>query len=298
MLDAARPVAHIPREKVQDLDDVRGVAGGQRRRHAAADEDPQRLLDVERPERYFLLAVEPLLLEEREQAGHEIKIQVLLLRCFVEVEDLVVLAEAVAVEVAVRVVEQHALRVQVGELLVALDRLSEGGRVLEGEALLAQRVAKTHPGAFLAGGGAAVPLVHQHQIVALEGVDGDGLVAHLVLELMDVEDLDRLPGEQPAPVLVEQLRVDAGRLELAQVLLGEPFVGREQDDPVQLARSAVLLQVELVLEDVGVHQQRLAAAGGHPEGQLVELRPGLGRLVERRNPVGFLIHFIEGHMRR
>ena len=40
--------------------------------------------------------------------------------------------------------------------------------------------------------------VHQHQVVALEGVDGDGLVAHLVLELVDIEDLNRPPREQSA----------------------------------------------------------------------------------------------------
>ena len=58
--------------------------------------------------------------------------------------------------------------------------------------------------------------------------------------LCDLEDLDRLPGEQTAPVLVEQLRLDAGRLELAQVLLAKALVGCEQDDPVQLAPPAVL----------------------------------------------------------
>ena len=63
----------------------------------------------------LLLAVEPLLLEERQQAGDQIQLQVVLLRALVEVEDLVVLAEAVAVEVAVRVVEQGALGVEVGE---------------------------------------------------------------------------------------------------------------------------------------------------------------------------------------
>ena len=84
---------------------------GQRLRHAAADEDPQRLLDIERPERRFLLAVEPLLLEERQQARHQVEFEVVLLRPFVEVQDLVVLAEAVAVEVAIRVVEQDVLGV-------------------------------------------------------------------------------------------------------------------------------------------------------------------------------------------
>ena len=66
----------------------------------------------------------------------------------------------------------------------------------------------------------------------------------------------------------------------------ESFVGREQDDAVQLAPPAMPGQCAPVLQDVGVHQKRLAAAGGHPEGELVELRPGLGGFVERRDPVG------------
>ena len=78
----------------------------------------------------------------------------------------------------------------------------------------------------------------------------------------------------------------------------QPLVGREQDDAVQLAPPAVLLQVVLVLEDVGVHQQRLAAAGGAPVGELVELRPGLGGLVEGRDLVGLgLVRVVGGHLR-
>ena len=48
-----------------------------------------------------------------------------LLRSLVEVENLVILAEAVAVKVAVRIVEQDALGVEVGERLIALDRLAD-----------------------------------------------------------------------------------------------------------------------------------------------------------------------------
>ncbi len=197
----------------------------------------KRLLDVEWPERRLLFAVQPLLLKERQQAGHQIQLQVVLLRSLVEVQDLVVLAEAVAVEVAVGVVEERALGVELGELGLALDRLSERGRVLEREALLAERVAEAHPRAFFAAAGATMALVHQHQVVALEGVDGDRLVAHVLAQPGDFEDLDRAPGEESAPVLVEQLRVDACRLELAQVLLRQPLVGREQEDAVQLAAA-------------------------------------------------------------
>ena len=38
-----------------------------------------------------------------------------------------------------------------------------------------------------------------------------------------------------------------------------------------------------------MHQQRLAAAGGHPEGKLVELRPGRDGFVEPDNPVVLLL---------
>ena len=68
----------------------------------------------------LLLAVQPLLLEEGQQAGHQIQLQVVLLRSLVEVQDLVVLAEAVAVEVAVGVVEEGALGVEIGKLCAAL----------------------------------------------------------------------------------------------------------------------------------------------------------------------------------
>jgi hypothetical protein len=201
-LDARRAVCHIAREELQDLHDIRGIPRGQRRRHAAADEDPQGLLDLEGPKGRALLAVESLLLEERQQARHQVHFKVLPLRSLVEVQDLVVLAEAVAVEVAVRVIEQRALGVQIGELRPALDRLPESGRVLERKALLAQRVAKAHPRALFTAAGAAVALVHQHQVVALEGVHGDGLVAHLVAQPGHFEDLHRLAGEQPRPSLL------------------------------------------------------------------------------------------------
>ena len=46
------------------------------------------------------------------------------------------------------------------------------------------------------------------------------------------------------------------------------------------SRGAVLFQIVLILENVGVHQQRLAAACGAPVRDLVELRPGLDLLIE------------------
>ena len=82
------------------------------------------------------------------------------------------------------------------------------------------------------------------------------------------------------------------------MLLREPFVGGEQEDTVQLPPPAVQGERVLVLQDIGMHQQRLAAAGGHPEGELVELRPGLGGFVERGDLVGLgLACVVGGHLR-
>ena len=81
------------------------------------------------------------------------------------------------------------------------------------------------------------------------------------------------------------------------MLLRKPFVGRKQEDTVQLAPPAVLSQGVLVLQDIGVHQQGLAAAGGHPEGDLVELRPGLSGFVEGLDLVSLaLVRVVGGHL--
>ena len=81
--------------------------------------------------------------------------------------------------------------------------------------------------------------IHEHQVIPLEGVDGDGPVAHLVAQPGHFEDLHGLPAEQPSAVLVEQFGLDPCRFELAQVLLRQPLVGRQQEDAVQFVLPAV-----------------------------------------------------------
>ncbi len=75
-LDAPGAIGHVAGQEFQDLDDVRGIARGERLGHAAADENPQRLFDVEWPERAALLLVKPLLLKEGQQASDEIGFEV------------------------------------------------------------------------------------------------------------------------------------------------------------------------------------------------------------------------------
>ena len=67
--------------------------------------------------------------------------------------------------------------------------LPEGGRVLKGETASHQRIAPRHP-CTRRSARAAVAFVHQHEVVALEGIHGDGLVAHLIAQLVDVDDFD------------------------------------------------------------------------------------------------------------
>ena len=84
--------------------------------------------------------------------------------------------------------------------------------------------------------GATVAFVHQHEIVLLEGVHRDGLVAHLFAELVDVDDLYGLIAEQSVAgrALREQLGPQARFLELGGVLQRQPLVGREKYDPVEV----------------------------------------------------------------
>lgn len=69
-----------------------------------------------------------------------------------------------------------------------LHRLAEGGRVLEREAVFAEAAATVHPHAGLRGGCTAMAFVYEHEVVPLEGVDGDRLLLRFLGELVDVDD--------------------------------------------------------------------------------------------------------------
>ena len=137
----------------------------------------------------------------------------------IQIEDLVVLPKAVLVKIAIRVVHEDVLGVEVGERGVSLHGLAERRGILERKTLLTERGAEPHPSAVAASGCAAVAFVHEHKVVALEGIHGDGLVAHIVSQPRDFENLHRLACEQAATVLVEDFRIDSSGLKLLQVLL-------------------------------------------------------------------------------
>ena len=76
---------------------------------------------------------------------------------------------------------------------------------------------------------------------------------------------------------MEALGGNVGDGQLLEMLFAQTFVGRDEQDVVQ-RRFAVALVVVQELPIVEVHEQRLAAAGGHPEGQLAQVVRGERRL--------------------
>ncbi len=147
--------------------------------------------------------------------------------------------------------------------------LAECGRVFKGKTSAHQRIAPRHPCARC-GARAPVAFVHQHQVVAFKGLDRHRLLAHLIAQLVDVDDFDG--AARRGLRFVEMLRkTKARQMQLVQVLARQAFVGREQDDLVGVVVAPARLEVVQVLMNVHVQQQRLAAAGGIPEGDLVQV---------------------------
>ena len=128
-----RPTPHNPPRRIINDIGHRPSALCANRVDAAADKHPQWFLDLERLEVGWMLGEKALLLEEGQEAGDEIGLLVFSVKLLFEIEDLVVLAEPVAVEVPIRVVDQHALGVLVAQALVAtlgiaaFHRLAERG---------------------------------------------------------------------------------------------------------------------------------------------------------------------------
>ena len=190
------------REHVALLAPVAAVHGV----HRAADEHPQRALQVVGAQGVLVLGEHPLLFVEGKQIAEQQAGRAFLgILRFVfraehmerrtgvfQVQDVEILAEAVAVEVTVGVVEGDGLGVFAGEFLVAGggERLAEGGAVFEGEAGFRQRVPIAAP-AFAAG--ALVPFVHEDQVVALERLHGHGEPSAL-LHLRELGDFDDAHG--------------------------------------------------------------------------------------------------------
>ena len=119
--------------------------------------------------------------------------------------------------------------------------------------------------------------VHKDEVVSLESFDRDRLIAHLVGELVDVDDFEGALEGAGFVFLEVADEAETGELGLAQVLGGQTLVGCEQDDLIREHAFTPRLVVVQVLEDVDVEEERLAAARGVPKSEAVEIVGGEGR---------------------
>ena len=185
-----------------------------------------------------------------------------------ETLDVVVLAVAVLVEAVIVVVVDDLVAVLLDVLLA---NTVIGGGILEQEGIgkigqvMAQALEGT--GGLAAAGEPDMPLVHQHQAEhparrwQLE-------VAALVVE----QAAGGFHHQLDAPGALAVQSIDQ-RSELAPVLVDQVDARRGKDD-LQFVKGLHAADVVDVLQDVQVHQQRLAAAGRHPVGEHVAARAG------------------------
>ena len=191
----------------------------------------------------------------------------------VQIEDHCLLAISVVEEVAVGIVEEDVAGIKIPQnpnvfLVLAGNRLAERGRILERESVLRKHIPHLAMFAVLLAG-SMVAFVDHHKVLPLEALRRHHLHARaLGAELVRIDDphLRRVILEE---VVGERHCGNSRCLQISQMLIRKPFVRRKQDDAIQ--RLPRLSGIPLVLEDVHVHQERLATPRRLPERHLVEV---------------------------
>ena len=113
--------------------------------------------------------------------------------------------------------------------------------------------------------------VNEDEVAVAEGVHLNAhtrsLPSALFDQLGDLGHPHRAMIVREQPGFAEARRWDTGRGHLCHVLGTQSFVGRDEDDVVQMLGTPVVQELQVV----EVHDQRLAASGRHPERELVQV---------------------------
>ena len=120
-----------------------------------------------------------------------------------------------------------------------------------------------------------MPLVNENQVVAFKGFyrHADAAAPFFLYQPGDFGDLNRAGAAEHSPggVRVKAGRRNVGRLHFLNMLPAQPIIGSYQQNVVRRWQALFLVIVQK-LAVVEMQQQRLAAARGHPEGQLLQVR--------------------------
>ena len=257
------------------------VAAGDQR----AEQKQKRRFDIKRGEIFAATVESEPLLEKREQVAEHQHIRFVLLVIAGKIQNEKIFAVAVAVKMAVGIIERDGARVFFGApgARGGGEGLAESRAVFENKAAVAgEPIARFEVAAIAAG--AFVPFVDENQVGAGEKIARychAFLFGGLVRKLVDVDDAHGVGrGEHIRGFVVAAAR-NVRSAQFVEVLLGHFGVGRDQND---IFRREQPIFAAHKLAQIDVHQERFAAAGGHPKGEFAEM---LGIEARQNRRAGF-----------
>ena len=229
--------------------------------HAAAEHDPERARNLVRAELASMATVESKLLIKYQQSAHEQLLRTLL-RPGGEIQHLEILPVAIAVKIAVAVIEQNRLAVVAHQQLALHTAcrsysLGEGRAVFHEKSGCAQCLLTVLPGLRVAAY-AFMAFIHEHEIAPTQfrQCDAHPVAARLVGQFVDFHH-HYLRAKQTVPAsrtafLDEPAALHAALAQLAQVLLGQTLVGCDEKNVIPLSAAVGAIRQHFGMGAVGV----------------------------------------------
>ena len=213
---------------------------------------------------------------------------------FLQVVNTVILAVTVAIEILVGIVHDDGFSVFLHQRAlilsflgiaggISLQRLLEGCGVFECESLC--RKAGTIIVPHVAGK-TPVSFVNQYQVILLKAIDRNGLYLAFFLQLIHIDHDHVIASGCKSAILFEHSCGNGRQRKFFKVLLAHALVGRKHDNLVNAefaVQALCALEIMEELQNVHVHDQRLAAAGCTHERQLVQFIYGVRLEINETN---------------